>query len=428
MKNAAQIPLPLPVLFKVETDHADCLYRCGERATFTVTVTDTSGAPLTAGRFRARLDNYGVRVFAEAEFDLAEGNPFTLSAAKETPGFMCLRLDADRDKFALPGLPGQDTFQWGVAYEPEKIRPGAECPSDFAAFWEEAVRKLDETVPADPRLEKVEAACAPGHDYFRVSFASHGGRRVWGWLNMPTGEGPFPVRVNVPGAGIGATGTSVSDAEITLTMNVHSYPQPETPEAREAAYKAQDERFAAPRGVARYCHAGIHLSREDYFFYASLLGINRAVNWLWAHPKADHADFTYSGTSQGGGFGLMLTGLNGHFTRSCIFVPAICDHLGHRVEGRESGWPKLIDAQRPENRAAAERNAPYFDGASFATRITCPVRVVVGFSDQHCPPASGYAAYNCIPSADKAILHGIGMGHAVFQRFYDEMGVWVRQS
>ena len=43
-------------------------------------------------------------------------------------------------------------------------------------------------------------------------------------------------------------------------------------------------------------------------------------------------------------------------------------------------------------------------------------------------PASGYAAYNCIPSADKAILHGIGMGHAVFQRFYDELGVWVRQS
>jgi cephalosporin-C deacetylase-like acetyl esterase len=245
---------------------------------------------------------------------------------------------------------------------------------------------------------------------------------------MPVGKGPFPVRVNVPGAGIGACGTTASDNEITLTMNVHSYPQPDTPEERDEAYKAQDERFAAPRGVARYCHAGIHLSREDYFFYASLLGINRAVNWLWAHPKADRADFTYSGTSQGGGFGLMLTGLNGHFTRSCIFVPAICDHLGHRVEGRESGWPKLIDAQRPENRAAAERNAPYFDGASFATRITCPVRVVVGFSDQHCPPASGYAAYNCIPSADKAILHGIGMGHGAFQRFYDELGVWVRQS
>ena len=116
----------------------------------------------------------------------------------------------------------------------------------------------------------------------------------------------------------------------------------------------------------------------------------------------------------------MLTGLNGHFTRSCIFVPAICDFLGYLCEDRESGWPKLIEAQLPENREAAIRNAPYFDGANFAARITCPVRVVVGFSDCHCPPASGYAAYNLIPAADKAILHGIGMGHGVFQRFYDE--------
>jgi len=234
--------------------------------------------------------------------------------------------------------------------------------------------------------------------------------------------------VSVPGAGIGACGTEASDTEITLTMNVHSYPQPDTPEAREEAYREQDERIAVPRGAARYCQAGIHLSREDYFFYASLLGINRAVNWLWAHPKTDRRDFTYSGTSQGGGFGLMLTGLNGHFTRSCIFVPALCDHLGHRMEGRESGWPKLIDAQKPENRAAAERNAPYFDGASFATRIACPLRMVVGFADVHCPPASGYAAYNCIPAADKAILHGIGMGHGVFPRLYDDLAAWVRDK
>ena len=422
---------PIPVRFKVETDHADCLYKCGERATFTVTVTDADDAPLKAGRFHAILDNYGARILAEADIDVAASNPFTISAVKETPGFMRLRLDTDRAAFsprglAGNGLAGEEIFQWGVAYDPERIRPAAERPADFDAFWADAVRKLDETVPSDPRLERLDADCTSGHETFRISFASHGGRRVWGWLNLPTGKGRFPVRVNVPGAGIGACGTAASDDEITLTMNVHSYPQPDTPEARDAAYKAQDERFAAPRGVARYCQAGIHLSREDYFYYASLLGINRAVNWLWAHPAANHADFTYSGTSQGGGFGLMLTGLNGHFTRSCIFVPAICDLLGSRIEKRESGWPKIIEAQKPENREAAARNAPYFDGASFAARITCPIRFVAGFGDCACPPASVYAAYNCVPSADKAIFNGIGMGHGVFPRFYDELGAWVR--
>ena len=97
---------PLPVLFKVKTDHASCIYRCGERATFSVTVTDTDGIPLKAGRFHAILDNYGARVLAEADIDLATANPFTISAVRETPGFMRLRIDTDRATFLPRGLAG----------------------------------------------------------------------------------------------------------------------------------------------------------------------------------------------------------------------------------------------------------------------------------------------------------------------------------
>ena len=421
---SAALMAAVKVEFKVETDHADCLYRCGEKAVFTVTVADPSGKALKAGCFKAKLDNFGSRVLAEKEVDLAKGNPFTIAAVKDTPGFMRLSLSADANAFTLPKTPGQGVFSWGVAYEPEKICPGAENPSDFDSFWADAVKKLDETIPPDVRLEKIDAKSTPRHTCSRISFATYDGRRVWGWLNMPAGDGPFPVRVNVPGAGIGALGTEVSDAMITLTMNVHSYPQPDTDAERQAAYKAQDEKYAAPRGVLRYCQAGIHISREAYFYYASLLGINRAVNWLWKQPQVDRRRFTYSGTSQGGGFGFMLTALNGHFTKSCIFVPAITDLLGSRQEERQSGWPRIIEAQKPENRTAAEKNAPYFDGVNFAARITCPVRVVVGFADCICAPAGVYAAYNLIPSRDKKIIHGIGMGHSVYGRFYRQLRDW----
>ena len=422
--TAVALNAAVPVGFKVETDHADCIYRCGEKASFAVTVTDSSGKALSAGRIKATLDNFGARILAEKEFDLADDNPFTIAAAKDSPGFIRLSFSADTNEFTLAKTAGQDTFNWGVAYEPEKIRPGAENPVDFDTFWTAAVKKLDETVPLDVRLEKLDAKSTGLHTYYRISFATCAGRRVWGWLNVPVGDGPFPVRVNVPGAGIGALGTEVSDKLITLTMNVHSYPQPDTEAERKAAYKAQDEKYAAPRGVARYCQAGIHLSREDYFYYASILGINRAVNWIWNQPQADHRRFTYSGTSQGGGFGFMLTALNGHFTKSCIFVPAITDLLGSRQEERQSGWPRIIEAQKPENRAAAEKNAPYFDGVNFAARITCPVRVVVGFADCVCSPAGVYAAYNFIPSKDKKIIHGIGMGHSVYGRFYSQLKEW----
>jgi cephalosporin-C deacetylase-like acetyl esterase len=212
-------------------------------------------------------------------------------------------------------------------------------------------------------------------------------------------------------------------------MNVHSYPQPETtPEARKAMLDAQNARYARPQGVARYCHAGLHKSREDYFYYATILGINRAVNWVVARPSVDTSQVTYSGTSQGGGFGFYLCGLNKHFTKAAIFVPALTDLLGGETDGRQSGWPRIIAAQLPENREAARRHAPYFDGANFARRIAIPVRVVVGFSDTVCAPCAVYAGYNVIPAKDKAILHGVGMGHAVFPAFYKTLRAWLESK
>ena len=374
----------VPVEFKVETDHADCLYRCGEQASFTVTVTGPGGQKLAAGSFNAKLDNFGEKVLAEKRVDLAQGNPFTVAAVKDTPGFMRLSLDADAQAFTLPKTAGQGAFHWGVAYEPEKIRPGAENPADFDSFWADAFRKLDEKVPEDARLEKIGAKSTAGHTYYRISFASHGGRRVWGWLNMPAGKGPFPVRVNVPGAGIGAKGTGVSDKEITLTMNVHSYPQPDADAARQAAYKAQDEKYAAPCGVARYCQAGIHISREDYFYYASLLGINRAVNWLWRQPQTDRRNFTYSGTSQGGGFGFMLTGLNGHFTKSCIFVPP--ERLASHHRGAEAREPRRRREERALFRRRQLRRADHLPRAR--GRGLCGLRLRPGWRLRRLQPHS----------------------------------------
>lgn len=408
---------------KVETDKPDCTYKCGEVAVFTVTAYDEAGAPATNGVLEAGIDNFGKRELSMMKVDLAKTNPFKISGSYDRPGFMMLKVKAAEKGLWVKGNNGGRQV-WGVAVEPEKIRPGAARPADFDAFWADAVKKLEETTPADIRLEKDPVRSAGGVDYYRISAATWGGRRVWGWLSVPWKKGKHPVQVSVPGAGIGAQGTGRNPEAITLTMNVHSYPQPETEAERQAAYKKQDETYAAPRGVMRYCQAGIHESREDYFYYASLLGINRVVNWVWEREDVDRTRFTYSGTSQGGGFGLMLTGLNGHFTKSSIFVPAISDLAGEKCDGRQSGWPRILEAQRPENRAAAEKWAPYFDGAHFAARITCPVRVVAGYADVTCSPASVWAAYNSIPSKDKGIECGIGMGHGVRREYYDKLRAW----
>ncbi len=413
-------------------DKADCVYRAGETATLFLSASLADGTMAHEGVVHIRIDNYGSAVAEERDVDLATENPVKLTATRATPGFVRVIVSSRKTGMEVAHNAGNPvgTYVFGVAFSPDEIRPGTPYPDDFMDFWTDAIRKLDETVPADPQMELVPERSAGPCNYWRVSFATCGGRRVYGWLSEPKAEGSHPVRINVPGAGIGACCTGEDANRITLTMNVHSYRQPEgdTPEAaaeRQRLYEEQDEKYAKPNGVPRYCQAGIHKSREDYFFYASILGINRAVNWLAARPGCDLSAFDYAGTSQGGGFGLMLTALNRHITRSCIFVPAITDLLSSKVEGRLSGWPQIIENQAPENRGAAEKWAPYFCGSNFARQIRCPIRFVVGFCDMACAPHAVYSAYNVCPSSDKAIFHGVGMGHGVFGHFYTELDQWL---
>jgi cephalosporin-C deacetylase-like acetyl esterase len=407
---------------EVRADRDAHVYGCGENAAFTVRVLGADKQPLSSGTVLVTLTNFGTQQVASAVFNLAEANPVTCSGTLHEPGFLKCTAVANLDK-EVKGLSG-------AAYEPEKITAGSARPADFDAFWDAAIKRLSAEVPPDPRVERIEKNCNEKHDAFKVSFATFDGLRVYGFLSVPKGPGPFPVEVNVPGAGPGVVGPNIGMADrgfIHLVMNVHPFETAADAGGQKRLYDEQDKRVQERFGVPRYCQSGA-AERETYFYYRIILGINRAVDWLAARPDADPARFCYTGTSQGGGFGFYLLGLNRHFTKGVVHVPALTDLLGFQ-KGRASGWPKLIENMRESDKAAAVKNAPYFDGAHFAPRITCPVRVSVGFIDETCPPAAVYAGYNALRVADKAIGHGIGMSHAVFPEFYDRFDQkWVRQK
>ena len=215
-------------------------------------------------------------------------------------------------------------------------------------------------------------------------------------------------------------------------MNVHYY-RPVPGEAKRgkvhnALQKEEDEYYNGLYPVAknpRYTLSGIASSREDYFYYGAILAINRAVNWLRRRPNVNPDEFTYSGGSQGGGMGLALVAINGKFKKAMFGVPALTAHLCHLIDGREAGWPRLVESQKPENQSAAIRNAPYFDGANFASMITCPVAFSVGYTDTVAPPHAGYAAFNACPSRDKAMFGSVGFGHKISPVDSARMRIWL---
>ena len=170
--------------------------------------------------------------------------------------------------------------------------------------------------------------------------------------------------------------------------------------------------------------------KEDYFFYRAILGIDRAITWLAAREDVDSRHLVYLGNSQGGGMGLVLTGLNKNITAACVNIPALCDHLGFRA-GRSPGWPGVLSwrARRKmseEEIATATEKLRYFDAVNFARKIDVPVLLSMGFVDTTCPPSSVYAAYNVITSP-KQIITNPHSGHAVTSKARTAFEPWVRQ-
>ena len=398
--------------FDIASDRADATYKLGEQAVFTVKVLDASGAPAKSGRVKWNLNNFGAKVFASGEEDLsANGGTFTVKGAQTEPGF--LRLDVV-EKGKNPS-----SAKWGVAFEPKKIVPGTPYPDDFMDFWRAAIAKYDREVTEPIRVTEVKRTASSV--MYELRIPSTQGRYVWGYFSEPVDKtkGPFPLHVNVPGAGPSSWGCTMDGSAMYLKVNVHYYDpavlkgEPHKSAKCMTVQREEDQAYAKkyPVKTVRYTQCGIAASREDYFYYGVILAANRAVDWAASRPGVDPKRVSYRGGSQGGGFGLILTGLNKRIRRASIAVPAITDLLGDRVSSREAGWPRLIDAQLPENREAAMKNAPYFCGVNFARQIDVPVGFVVGFIDTVCPPHAGYAAYNVCPSKKKAIFDSIGWGH-----------------
>jgi cephalosporin-C deacetylase-like acetyl esterase len=413
--------------YKVDIDRPSGIYNCGEKATFTVELLSV-GNLATNVTACARLDNFGTSVVTNLPFCIdTTGVTFTVSATLKEPGF--LRLTLPR---TLNGR--DDPFVFSVGFEPEKIVKGSPSPADFDAYWAAERARLAREVPLDPQVVRVPERCTAEFEYYRISFATFG-RRVYGYMSIPSdrSKAPFPVDFGVNAAGFGNWTNDMGGNKDSIRVQFSVYPFPHDwkwkENGLEAKYKAMDAQFKSKYGAGSYCHAGITESREAYFFHSVILGIDRAIDWVATRPDVDRSRFRYEGTSQGGGFGFYLCGLNRTFTRAAFYVPAITDTMGY-LKGRDSGWPKIVESNSstPDRRAAAEKWAPYFDGANFASRIKCPVRVAVGFSDTTCPPCAVYAAYNEIKSADKGIVHGIGMTHSCSAGFYKELGNWVKQS
>jgi cephalosporin-C deacetylase len=294
-----------------------------------------------------------------------------------------VRPPARDTTFGAVSTGGPGRVLLGAAVAPTGIEPAEPAPADFDAFWAAKLAQLA-AIPMDPVVTPGESG-KPGVEWATVKLRNVGGAHVWGQIARPAREGKFPGLVIYQWASppypLQKPWVTDRAAEGWLALNVEPHDVP--PDMPQAFYDA------LPALIRNYHTIGQH-SRDESHFLQMYLGAYRAIEYLATRPDWDGRTLVVTGTSMGGQQGLAAAGLNPRVTGLVVHVPAGADVTAAR-HGRAPSYPNW-NVSRPE----VLETARYFDSANFASRVTAPSLVSMGFIDELTTPAGIWAAFNRI--------------------------------
>lgn len=420
-----------PILVEFSADRKDCLYKVGEKASLFVTGLTTNGQKVTSGSVRFVMDDCGTNMLYVGKVDFSKVNPAKYEVTLDKPGFVRCMVRNCYAKDYDGSVKEFSRRMYSLGFDVEKIKKVVPDNPDFDKFWSQAKAKLERDVPIDVQMREVPERSTEYFTYYRISFATYK-QRIHAYMSVPKkAKKPYPLEISVSSAGFGDHSNDMNGRRDRISVFFTMFPFEPDWKWRETGledkYNEFEKQLMQKYRVPGYSNAGIiEKSPEDYYYYPHMLGIDRAINYLVSRDDVDRTKVWYQGTSQGGGFGFYLCGLNHSFTRSLIFVPGLCDLMGC-LEGRRSGWPYFLEVykKRPDEFAAALKNIPYYDAANFASRIKCPVRVIISFGDLVVSPTSAYSAYNEIKVKDKAAVIMPHCTHDVDPKVRQELRRWM---
>ena len=161
---------------KVTCGRASHQYRLDEAAEFDVT-SDVTGLPVRVSVQRGYLP---IRTFDTT-------TPVRVSHRLGEPGFVICKVQA----LGAEGPTGKPA-RAGAGFDPSLIRTVLPPPKDYDAFWESAFAE-------QAAIEPDFTSRPLGDGLELVSCRTVQGTRMYGFLYLPKGKGPFPLQVSVGG-------------------------------------------------------------------------------------------------------------------------------------------------------------------------------------------------------------------------------------
>ena len=385
------------------------VYEVGEKIIWRVQVQDGPGIE----KVSYLLQKGGLTEMGKGEIALVNGAG-EVETKLDEPGTILAEFSiAPPGKAAIKQLAG-------AAIAPYQIKPSAEEPADFDAFWKSKVEEL-RAVPMNPHLEAAESGNV-NLDYWKITLDNIRGSKIRGQLSRPKTGDKLPALLVVQWAGVyplqreWATSWS-KQGWLTLNINAHDLPidQP------KAFYDQQNQ------GALKNYPAQGNSDREKSYFLRMYLSCYRAADYLASRGDWDGKNLVVMGTSQGGLQAIMTGGFHPKITALLANVPAGTDHTGPLV-GRRGGWPQWLGWGALPNDKNVIETSKYYDVVNFARRVKVPALVSAGLIDTTCPPEGIMAAFNQM-QGPKELLVLEKSGHQDVDKsqapYYSRSGAWL---
>lgn len=392
--QAENYPYRSDYLWVTRPDHADWLYKTGEKAEVEIEFYKY-GIPRD-GQVSWTLSDDMLKPDHSGTITLKNGRAKINIGTRTTPGFRDLNLTLLID--------GKKTSHHiKVGYSVDKITPFTKEPTDFSSFWDKQKEELKQTPLSYTREEATEYCTDKIQcDLIKLKIDRH--HSIYAYLTYPRNakKGSHPIVICPPGAGIKTIKQPLrhkyyaENGFLRLEMEIHGL-DPRLPEQQFSdisnAYGGKDN---------GYLQNGLD-NRDNYYMRHVYLALIRCVDMMTSLPEWDGKNVAFQGGSQGGALSLIAAALDQRVTLCVANHPALSDMAGYSQKGRTGGYPHfhtMNGMMTPEK----IKVMAYYDVVNFARHITCPTYLTWGYNDITCPPTTSYAVWNTLKCPKESLI------------------------
>lgn len=417
MAGAENYPYRSDYLWVTVPDHADWLYKTGEKANIEIQFYKY-GIPRN-GEVTYTVGNDLLGTDTKDTVTLKNGRAKINIGTKKTPGF--------RDVVLTMKLDGQSyTHHVKVGFSPEKIQPFTQEPKDFNTFWQGNLDELAK-IPLSYTKEIAKEYCTDKVDCYLVKIpVSRRKQCVYGYLFYPKNAQPgkHPVVLCPPGAGIKTIKEPLrhkyyaENGFIRLEIEIHGL----DPRLPKETFDDISRAFNSdPTG---YLENGID-NRDRYYMKHVYLALVRCIDLLTSLPEWDGRNVAVQGGSQGGALALVAAGLDKRVNLCVVNHPALSDMAGYTEKGRTGGYPhfnRMTGLYTPSNISTMA----YYDVVNFARKVKATTYMTWGYNDNTCPPTTSYAVWNTLNCEKESLITPINEHWTSDATEYGQM-VWIKK-